>query len=141
MDIKRKIAKLLTDTAVYFTVIVLIYSIIVALVHTDASEILVSGLRILFFFIFSLLFSFANLIYGIDWISAPIRLLCHYLLTIFAVYICLLLPAALRPSGMLVGFLFFTILYFVLQTIAYFFRKARRKRLEKKEEYTNKFSK
>ena len=141
MNIKRLISTLLWRTCVYFTVIILIYTAIVAILNTDAHEILVDGVRIMFFFIFSLLFSLANLIYRIKSFSSAIRLLLHYLITAFACYVCLFLPASLTPSGILVGIVLFSITYFIFVGALAIILSARKKHLEKKEVYEKKFSK
>ena len=141
MNIKKYLSRLLTETCCCFSAIILVYTAVVAMVNTDANEILLSGMRVFFFFIFSLLFSFANLVYGIKSISAPVRLLIHYLLTIFACYLCLILPAALKPSGVIVGIVLFSVIYFILAGILALIFSARKKQLEKKEVYVKKFSK
>lgn len=141
MNINQQFTKLLTNTCSYFTAIILAYTAVVAIINTAANEILIGGVRILFFFIFSLLFSLANVVYGIKTISAPVRLLLHYLITIFACYICLFLPASLRPSGVIVGIVLFSILYFFLVAMRALVLSLIKKRLEKKEVYEKKFSK
>ena len=141
MTVKQYLSKLLTHTCCYFTGIILIYTVVVSLINANENEILLSGVRVLFFFIFSFMLSLANLVYGIKSISSPVRLLIHYLLTIFACYICLILPASLAPSGVIVGIVFFSIIYFVLAGILTLLSSVRKKQIEKKEAYEKKFSK
>ncbi len=141
MDIKQYISKFFSRACVYFTAMILIYTAVVALINNDANEILIGGVRILFFFIFSLLFSLANVIYGIKSISSPVRFLIHYLITLFACCICLFLPASLAPSGFIVGIVFFSVIYFLVAAIYALILSLHKKRLEKKEVYEKKFSK
>ena len=141
MNIKQYLTRFLSQTCCLFTGIILIYTVIVALVNPDANEIYLSGLRILFFFIFSIFISGANLIYGVKTVSAPIRLLIHYIMTAFAVYLCLLLPSDPAPSKVIVGIVLFSILYFIGAGILAIIRSVRKKQLEKKEVYVKKFSK
>ena len=141
MNIKQKLTKLLTNTCIFFSAMILVYAAIVALINTEASEILISGVRMMFFFIFSLLFSLASLIYSIKTISTPVRIISHYFITLLACYVCLFLPAELTPATTLVGIVLYTVLYAVLAAIFAFVSSLIRKNANKKEEYTSKFSK
>ena len=114
MTVKNFIKKTLTDACVYFSAIMLIYIIIAAIMNVEESMLLLDAARVVLFFVFACLFSLACYVYKIKNLSGGVRLLCHFLITLFAFYTCLILPLSMRPASVFVGIVLFTILYFVI---------------------------
>ena len=140
MTVKGFIKKTLTHACVYFTVIMLFYIIIAAIVNVTDSRLLLEAGRTMLFFVFSLLLACANTIFSIKALSGGLRLVIHYLITAFGFYACFMLSLSLRASSQLVGLVTFTAVYFAVMGIGALISSRYRANAEKAEKYTKKFS-
>lgn len=141
MEIKKQIKKTLCNTCVLFTAIIIIYALVVMLINIDAQSIQLDGARTVLFFFFSLMISVANSIFSTKSIAAALRLTLHFVICAFAFYLCLMLPIEPTPANTVIGMAFFTVIYFVVAAIVYFFRSRYKKLSEENETYTKRFSK
>ncbi len=141
MTPKKFIKNLLTRSCVYFTLIMLAYIIIAAVINVTDDNLLLNAGRTVLFYVFALLLSLANGILSIGRLSGALRLILHYLIVMFAFYACLMLPLSMRASGIIVGLVIFTIIYFVVVGIVAIFRSKFRKNLEKSQDYQKQYHK
>ena len=141
MTVKNFIKKLLIDSCVYFSAIMLIYIIIAAIINVQEATLLLDASRVVLFFVFACLFSAANSVYRIKTISGGLRLLCHFLIVTFAFYTCLILPLSLRPASVFVGLVLFAILYFAVFGIYTAIASRYRANKESHQQYTTQFKK
>ena len=141
MSVKKFIKDLLQGACVIFSVIMLIYIIIAAIVNVGDGELLLEAGRVALFFVFSCLVCCANLIFSLKSLGGGIRLTIHYLITLFAFYSCFLLSLNLGASGLLVGFVMFTAVYFAVMGIRRVLISSYRKNLDASEEYEKQYSK
>ena len=140
MDIKAILKKALTCACVVFTLMTAIYSLIVLIITVDSDEILVDAGRIVLFFVFSLLFAVANGFLKLSFLKPALRYVCHFLILLFATYASLLLPAGLEGSRLVVGLIFFILVYFALMGIRALFLSKFRSNAELGEDYKSRFS-
>ena len=140
MTVKGFIKKTLTHACVYFTVIMLFYIIIAAIVNVNDSRLLLEAGRTALFFVFSLLLACANTVFSIKALSGGLRLIIHYLITVFGFYACFMLSLSLRASSQLVGLVAFTAIYFAIMGISALISSRYRANVEKAEKYTKKYS-
>lgn len=141
-NLKSFIEKTLSTACIYFSIITLIYSFIVALIFPEADEILLEGTRIFFFFLFSLMFSCANSLLATKSFPSFPRHLLHYFITVFAFLLCILLPATNAKTGasfIVVGLSAFTLVYLFILVIISVIKSSVAKRRNKKEAYENLF--
>ena len=140
MTFKSFTKKLLTTSCVYFTIVMLFYIIITALVNvSEDSLILLEAGRTVLFFVFAVLLSLANNLFSLKNLSATIRVILHYLICAFAFYACFMLPVNMSASGILVGLVIFSVLYFaILGTITAFKAKYHRN-TEKAQAYEQQY--
>ncbi len=144
MDLKKFIKKALTGACIYFSIITLLYGFIVALIYSEADEILLEGERIYFFFLFSLMFSLANSVLAIDSVSSFLRHILHYFITILAFLFCVLLPATNERTGasfIIVGLSALTLIYVLIFVAITVIKSSISRKRNKKEEYQKRFSK
>lgn len=141
MNVKSFIKRILTRACVYFSVIMLCYIIIAAIVDVSGNALLLEAGRTVLFFVFSLLLACANCLFGVKSISGGLRLLIHYVITLFAFYTCFMLSLSLRTSGMLIGLVAFTAVYFAIMGISAAFTSKYRSNSEKAEEYQKQYGK
>lgn len=139
MAVKNFIKRLLTNSCIYFSAIMLIYIIIAAIINVDEARLLLDASRVILFFVFACLLSAANSVYGIKTVSGGLRLLCHFLIVIFAVYTCLILPLDLRSASNFVGLVLFAILYFSVFGIYAAISSRYRKNKESHQQYKRQF--
>ena len=140
MEITKLIKKTLCQACVCFTAISAGYMLILRIINIGEPA-AVEADRVLFFFLFSLLFSIANAIKGINQIHSALRYILHYVISTFAFYACFLLPSQMRGSFMFTGLVLFTLGYFmVVGAIAIFTSRLKSNR-EKSAEYSNQFQK
>ena len=139
MTVKNFIKNLLTRSCVYFSAIMLIYIIIAAIVNVDGSQLLLDASRVVLFFAFACLLSGARAVYAIETLSGGVRLLCHFIITLFAFYTCLIMPLSLRPASSFVGIVLFAILYFAIFGIYAAISSKYRKNKESHQSYTRQF--
>lgn len=141
MTIKGFIKKALSHTCAYFTLIMLGYIIIAAIINVGDEKLLLDGGRTVLFFLFSLLWACANVIFSIKSIGGGIRLFLHYLIILFAFFTCLMLPLKPRTSGYLIGVVLFTLIYFAVMGIIHLITVKFKANVESTENYEKQFSK
>ena len=141
MTVKGFIKKLLLHSCVYFTLCMLVYIIIAAIVNVQYDTLLLEADRSVLFFVFSLLLSAANTVLSLPRPSGKIRVFIHFVITLFAVYACFMLPISMRASSVLVGMVIFSMLYFAVLGIVAAFRSKYRRNAEAVEKYNKQFSK
>ena len=143
MDLKIFIKKTLINSAILFTTMTVLYSLLVILVNADAKEILLEASRILLFFIFSVMVSLANSILGVKAIPSALRYVLHFLLCAAAFYLCMLFPLVNAGAGgsfVVVGLSAFTLVYVIGLVIITIIKSTVTRKKEKKQDYTNRFS-
>lgn len=143
MDLKSILKKIFINTCIIFTAVTVLYCILVAIVNSDAEQILFEGTRIVLFFFFALLISLANAVFLINLLPTAGKYILHYLLCIFAFYLCVLFPiqAAAAPGFVLIGLSLFTVAYVIVSAAISIIKAKIQRKKEKKETYTAKFSK
>ena len=129
------------DLSVFFTVIAAIYSLIVMIIYVDDDQVLLDASRLLLFFVASVLFSCANGLFKLKKLNGALRIIIHYLLTLFAFYSCMMLPISPDTSAMFVGLALFSVLYFIVTGLIALFKARYRSRFEEKSAYSSQFSK
>lgn len=139
MSLKVFIKKALTHACVYFSIIMLLYIAIAAIMTVNEDRLLLEASRTVLFFVFSLLLACANVVFSLKRISAVLRTVIHYFITLFAFYACLLLPLSLRAASLLIGFAVFTALYAAVMGISAFILSRYRSSAERTEEYSKQF--
>ena len=142
MTVKGFVKKAISHACIYFALIMLCYIIIAAIVNVRDEELMLHAGRTILFFLFSLLWACANVIFSIKTIGGGIRLFIHYLIMLLAVFLCLLLPlASLKASGYLVGGVLFTAIYFTVMGIVHLITTKYKTNVESTENYEKQFSK
>ncbi|MBR2388326.1 MAG: hypothetical protein IKB02_06105 [Clostridia bacterium] len=144
MDLKSYVKKTLAGACIYFSIITLLYGLLVALIYTEAEEILLEGSRIYFFFLFSLMFSAANSVLKIESVSSFLRRILHYFITVLAFLFCVLLPATNDKTGasfIIVGLAALTLIYVLIFVAFSLIRSSVSRKQNQKEEYKKHFSK
>ncbi len=142
MTIKGFIKKALSHACAYFSIIMLGYIIIAAIINVGDKAILLEAGRTVLFFLFSLLWACANVIFSIKTIGGGVRLVVHYLIMLFAFFACLLLPlSSLKASGYLIGAVIFTLIYFAIMGLIHLFTSKLKANVESTENYEKQFSK
>ena len=141
MNIKAFIKKVLTHACVYFSIGTLIYSIVVMIVHVDDTEVLLSASRELLLFVAALLFALANGVLSMTRLHGVLKLVTHYLLSLFAFCTCIMLPISPEGATMLVGIATFTVIYLIVAGLVALFRSRYKAKADASREYTSQFSK
>ena len=144
MEFKNFIKKTLSRTCVYFTLITVLYSLLVLFVNISAEEIILEGSRIIMFLFFSFITSIGMTIFSLNAIPAWARYLLNYALCAFAFFLCILLPASSdgQAAGfLLVGIFFFTLIYVVCAALIALFRSRYKRLNEQEADYKKHFSK
>ena len=141
MDIKELIKKILNSTCIYFTVITACYILILQLANINEGAAAVEAIRVLLYFLASLLLAIANAVFGYKKLHSVARVIIHYLICTFAFYTCFLLPVNMRSSYIVTGIVIFTLLYAVVMGTVALFRARLKKNREQTMEYQNQFGK
>ena len=140
MDLKKHISGIWRYSCGLFTAMTAIYALIVTIITVN-EDIYLSGARILMFFLFSIVFSIANTILKLTSINSAIRYILHFVAIGFDVYFCLLMPASMTGTNIVVGIVFYSIGYLIVMAIRSLFRSRLKANLEKTEEYKHQFKK
>lgn len=140
MDLKKLISGMWGYTCALFTAMTAIYALIVTIMTVN-EDVYLSGERILMFFVFALVFSIANTILKLGSINSVIRYILHFVAIGLDVYFCLLMPAGMTGSKVVVGIAFYSIGYLIVMAIRSLFRSKLKANLEKTEEYKRQFKK
>ena len=140
MTVKGFIKKMLTSACVYFSIVMLCYIIIAAVVNVSDDALLLEAGRTVLFFVFSLLVALANTVFSVKALSAKIRVLIHYFICAFAFYSCFMLSVSMRASGVLIGLVLFSVLYFAILGIGAAFKAKYRANTERAENYEKQYA-
>ena len=111
MNIWKTIKKSLTEACVIFCVIFAFIAIFV--LSMDKSEGLYSLGQTFLFFIFALIFAFANVIMRTKSLSFGLRLFLHFLITALGFYLCFMLYMGMQGTQLLVGLFLYSVVYFI----------------------------
>lgn len=141
MNIRTFLKKTLVSACVYFSIITALYSLITLLTHLDEIPVLINAGNVCLFFVFSLLLSFANRVLSLGKLGGGLKLFLHYIICLFAYYSCFMLPISPSASGMLIGLVLFTVIYFIIAGFIALFSSRLKKNTEKSKAYTNQFKK
>lgn len=141
MDIKKLIKKVLNFSCIYFTVITALYILILQIANVSEGAAAVEAIRVLLYFIASVLLSIANVLYSIKKIHPVLRVVIHYVICVFAFYTCFLLPVGMRSSFMITGIAIFTVVYAVIMGLIALFKSRLKKNRELSAEYQSQFAK
>ncbi len=141
MSAKSFVKNIMTRACVYFSVIMLGYIIITAIINVIEDTLLLDAGRVVLFFVFSLLLSVANALFAQPKPSGAVRLLIHFAITLFAFWTCFMLPLSLRTSSTLVGLVTFCVAYFAFMGIRAAFRAKFKENTEAAEEYISQYKK
>ncbi|MBQ9111979.1 MAG: hypothetical protein IJY08_00185 [Clostridia bacterium] len=141
MTVKGFVKKLLTNACIYFSLIMLLYIIIAAIINVVDDALLLDAGRVVLFFVFSVLLAAANSLYALKKPSGGVRLLIHYAITLFAFYTCFMLSLSLRASSTLVGIVVFTAVYFAIMGILTAVRSKYRSNTQNAEKYISQYGK
>jgi hypothetical protein len=142
MTFKGFIKKTLAHACSYFTLIMLIYIILAAIVNVGEDKLFLEASRTVLFFFFSLFWACANVIFSFKTLGGGVRLIIHYLIMLFSFYAFLLLPlATLKASGYFVGVIVFSIVYFATMGIIHLISTKFKANVESSEKYEKQFSK
>ena len=139
MNFKFFIKKLLINSCIFFSLIMLGYTVVAAIMHVNEGEVLLDASRVLLFYVFSLSFAAANSMKGIKSLHKAAALLLHFVVTIFAFYACFLLPLEMSTSGIFVGLSVYTVAYVVISAIMSIFKSRFVANSEVNEKYISQF--
>ena len=141
MDLKALTKNIFKNACIFFTVFTALYSVIAAIINVDDSVVRLEVLRIILFFVASILFSAANGIFKLPRIHSAVKFVIHYLLTLAAFWACMLLPLSLDPSTAIVGAVLFSLIYLVIAIIASVIRARYKRNTDKDDEYVPQYKK
>ena len=141
MNIKQTVKKILTDACVLFSLITAVYALIVWLIYVNQERVLIRADLVTLFFVFSLLVSGANAIYRSERLSGAFRLLIHFVICTVAFYVCFLLPLSMVGSSVVVGLVFFALVYGLVMLIIAGISARFKKNKEATEEYKAQYKK
>lgn len=141
MTVKAFIKKMLSHACVYFSCIMLCYIVIATIVNVSDQSLLLDAGRTVLFFVFSLLFALANGIFALENLSTSLRVISHYLITVFSFYACFLLTLSMRAASVIVGLVIFSILYFIVLGLVFSFRSRLRTNVQRAEKYDKQYNK
>ena len=130
MKIWNLIKKILKSTCVYFTLISLLF-LLLSLADSKGAS---GGFNFsaLFFLPFGLAMALGQELICVKKLSAGIRYLSHYAITLLAIFCFLFLPSGNMPSGstMLILFALLTVLYWIAFGIVALMRRRIKKLME-----------
>ena len=141
MNFKSFIKRLLVNSCIIFSLIMLGYTIVAAIMHVTEDEVLLDASRVLLFYVFSLLFAAANSLKTIKALHKAVALISHYIITVFAFYACFLLPLDMSTSNIFIGLGIYTLAYVIISAIAAIFKSRLKVNAEANEKYVSQFSK
>lgn len=141
MTVKAFIKRMLSHACIYFSCIMLCYIIVAAMINVSDQSLLLDAGRTVLFFVFSLLFALANGIFALDKLSASLRVVAHYLITVFSFYACFLLSLSMRAASVIVGLVIFTLLYFAVLGLIFAFKSRFKTNVQRAEKYDKQYNK
>ena len=140
MNFKFFVKRLLINSCIFFSLIMLGYTVVAAIMHVGEGEVLLDAARVLLFYVFSLAFAAANSLKCIRSLHKAAALLLHFVVTVFAFYACFLLPLEMSPSNIFVGLAVYTVAYAVISAIMALFKLRFAANAEVNEKYTSQFT-
>lgn len=141
MKLGQYLKKLLVHTSVYYTLITVLYVILMWVVNIEDDTFLLPADRLLLNFVFSALAAGAWSLYRLPRLHGAIRLLLHYGVLTLAFYLCFLLPASMRGAQVLIGIVLFTAVYFIILGLATLFLSRFRANAEQETPYAEQYKK
>lgn len=139
MTAKQFIKKWLSQACINFTLLMVLYTAIAAIVNVNDDTLLLDASRCALFFVFAVLLSAANTLFDFESLHIALKITIHYVVTAAGFYVCLLLPLAMQASGVLVGMSFFTVIYFAALGVIALFRAKYKQNKENSEAYKSKY--
>ena len=139
MDLKLLIKKYINRLCVYFTFIAAAYMLIMVFITTGDDSPAIEAYRLLLIFMFAFLWSCADAVRAIKQIPAPLGRVIHFVICMFALYACFMTD--MPPRKILVGFIIFSILYWIVLGIKTVFSSRLKKNREASQEYQKQFKK
>lgn len=131
-----------TQACIYFTIITFIYAtFIFALYGNTEDGGLLSSMRTLMFFVFSLLFASANRLLSSDKLSKALKIICHFAITAVGFYLSMILPADIKGSTAVIGIVIYLIVYLLAAIVILAMKAGKKKKSTDKEEYQSVFGK
>ena len=123
-----------------FTAMVVVYSLLILLIYSadPESSLALSAARIFLFFPFSLAVCAATRIFDIKKMDSWLKTSLHFIATMLATYLCLILPIGtdLTPTAMLVGMFLFCVIYAAVFAVLALRRAKTDRKLNREQEYT-----
>lgn len=141
MTVKGFIKKLLVHACVYFTISMLLYMILAAIVNVGDEDLLLDAGRTVLFFVFALLLAGANTVFSLRSLHSALRVILHYIFTTFGFYVCFMMTLGMRTAQVFIGLVIFTLIYFIVLGIVAAFRARYRANTEKSEKYEKQYKK
>lgn len=125
-------------TAAYYTLAVLLFSLLTLITNASAETISMDPVRILLFLPFCFSFAVANTLMTYKTIEAVTRWGVHFALTIISAFLCIILPANISsPSGNFTGIMLIIAVYFLGVLIYAIFASRIRKTLAEDKKLRN----
>lgn len=140
MNFKFFVKRLLINSCIFFSLIMLGYTVVAAIMHVGEGEVLLDAARVLLFYVFSLAFAAANSLKRIKSLHKAVALILHFVVTVFAFYACFLLPLEMPASSIFVGLAVYTVVYVVISAIMSLFKSRFAANAEVNEKYTSQFT-
>ncbi len=141
MNIKTFFKKLLADTSIYFTLITAVYALLMLIAHVGEDAVAMEAYRLLLFFVFSVLAALAAFLLRLPRWHGALRITLHFAILAMAFYLCFLVPASMRASGVLIGLFAFAVIYWIGAAIVALFVSRFRKNAEQDVPYTKQYQK
>jgi hypothetical protein len=141
MDIKKLIKKAICSACVYFTIITAVYMLCMLIITPSNESAPIEAERVLLFFVFSLLWAFADAIRSLKVINAILGRTIHFVICTFAFYSCFMLPVAMQGAKVLTGLVIFSLVYWITVALKAFFGARLKRNREHTEAYTGQFKK
>ena len=139
MTIKKFIKQWLLHACVYFTLLMVVYTAIAAIVNVNDDTLLLDAGRCALFFVFALLLAVANTFFSFENMHVALKVIIHYAVTVAGFYACFLLPLSMQASGVLVGLALFSVIYFVILGLWALFKSRYQRNKENAEAYQSKY--
>ena len=140
MELKKLFKKLLTSTCIVFTVLNMVYMLLLQITNIEDTDAAVQAGRVLLFFVFSLMLSIANAAFSIEKLHLALRYIIHYAITVFGFWTCICLPLNNRFSTTLVAIVAFSIIYAITMLLISIFGRRMKKNKKNEIKYEKQFS-
>ena len=140
MELKKLFKKLLTSTCIVFTVLTMVYMLLLQITNIEDTDAAVQAGRVLLFFVFSLMLSIANTAFSIEKLHLALRYIIHYAITVFGFWTCICLPLNNRFSTTLVAIVAFSIIYAITMLLISIFGRRMKKNKKNEIKYEKQFS-